>query len=181
MLYFCSLIESPPPSVSEQRECNKRQCILEELINIFPVYDMADEVGRISLQNLLYDSLTGIIIICSTFTLFHFAIKTICLITKSKLTILLLLGHVGSLDAEVIRAIMRSVDLVVPDVNKRIDFIYGIISEIHEPEEDVVLPIIATPQESTETKLLVSYFIRASPWFFSALNKSNFVYSPFHI
>lgn len=52
---------------------------------------------------------------------------------------------------------MRSIDLVVPDVNKRIDFISGIISEIHEPEEDVVFPICATPQESNETKIVVSY------------------------
>lgn len=49
------------PPASDQKEYNKRQCVLEELINIFPVYDMADEAGRSGLQNLLYDSLTGIV------------------------------------------------------------------------------------------------------------------------
>lgn len=54
-------MESECPPVAEQQEYSKRQCVLQELINIFPVYDMADEVGRVALQTLLYDSLTGFI------------------------------------------------------------------------------------------------------------------------
>lgn len=58
-----------------------------------------------------------------------------------------------------IRAIMRAIDLVVPDVHKRIEFVAGIISEIHEPSHEVEnIPRPVTPQESTETKIMVNFF-----------------------
>ncbi|XP_077295616.1 chromosome associated protein G [Arctopsyche grandis] len=118
--YVRALLESDCSSIAEQQEYSKRQCVLQELINIFPVYDMADEVGRVALQTLLYDSLTG---------------------------------DVGALDAEVIRAIMRSIDLVLPDVTNRVEFISGIISEIQEPAEEVQMPVTVAAQESNETKM----------------------------
>lgn len=60
MLSSHSLVESPCPDALEQPvEFSRRQYVLQELFNVFPVYDMADEVGRNALQALLYDTLTG--------------------------------------------------------------------------------------------------------------------------
>lgn len=59
------------------------------------------------------------------------------------------------METDVIRAIIRAVDLVLPDITKRIEFVAGIISEIHEPAEtmDAIPP--GTPVESNEVKVMV--------------------------
>lgn len=63
----------------------------------------------------------------------------------------------GPIDAEVIRAIMKSIDLVLPDVTNRVEFISGIISEIQEPAEEVQMPVTVAAQESNETKMRVFF------------------------
>lgn len=58
--YVRAIVASPCPSIADAKEYSTRQHILQELMNIFPVYDLADVVGRKALQTLAYDSLIGI-------------------------------------------------------------------------------------------------------------------------
>lgn len=48
---------------------------------------------------------------------------------------------------------MRAVDLVIPDVQNRIEFVASIVSEIHEPIEEISVPE-EVAVESSEVKIM---------------------------
>ncbi|CAH2052121.1 unnamed protein product, partial [Iphiclides podalirius] len=64
-----------------------------------------------------------------------------------------LTGDYGPLNAEVLRAFVSALELVVPEVSQRVEVISGVISALRDPPEPDVLPPPPPAVDCTEVKL----------------------------